>query len=84
MSGNKYLLDTNAILYILDGDETLADFLFEEELYVSVISEMELLSYKNIADNEKKEIEAFLEDCTIINIDNKIKLQSIEVKKLQI
>ena len=29
MSGNKYFLDTNAILYILNGDETLTDFLFE-------------------------------------------------------
>jgi len=26
MSGNKYLLDTNAVLYILNGDATLADF----------------------------------------------------------
>jgi len=82
MSGNKYLLDTNAILYILNGDETLADFLFEDELYVSVISEMELLSYKNITDKEKKEIKAFLEDCIITNIDNKIRLQNIEVKKI--
>ena len=46
MNGNKFLLDTNAVLYILGGDETLSDFLFEKELYISVITEMELLSYK--------------------------------------
>ena len=27
MSGNKLLLDTNAVLYLLNGDETLSDFL---------------------------------------------------------
>jgi len=45
MSGNSFLLDTNAVLYVLNGDETLADFLFEKELYLSIISEMELLRY---------------------------------------
>jgi predicted nucleic acid-binding protein len=81
MSGNKLLLDTNAVLYVLNGDETLADFLFERELYLSIISEMELLGYKNITGNEKQTIEAFLKEMIIINIDEKIKLNTIEVKK---
>jgi len=81
MSGNKYLLDTNAVLYILSGDATLADFLFEKELYLSIISEMELLSYKDLTDKDKQEIIAFLEGFIIINIDENIKLNTIEVKK---
>jgi len=81
MNGNKFLLDTNAVLYVLNGDETLADFLFEKELYISVISEMELLSYKNITDKEKNQIEHFLNDFLIININEKIKSNTIEVKK---
>jgi predicted nucleic acid-binding protein len=82
MNGNKFLLDTNAVLYILNGDETLTNFLFEKELYVSIITEMELLSYKNITPAEKHTIEFFLSEFVIINIDNKIKLNSIEVKKV--
>jgi hypothetical protein len=81
MSGNKFVLDTNAVLYILNGDETLINFLFEKELYLSVISEMELLSYKNITDKEKQTLEAFLKEFIIINIDEKIKTTTIEVKK---
>lgn len=81
MNGNKFLLDTNAVLYILGGDETLSDFLFEKELYISVITEMELLSYKNISVKEKHTIESFLEDFVIVNIDEKLKLNTIEVKK---
>lgn len=52
MSGNKFLLDTNAILYILNGDEALAKFLYEDRLYISIITEMELLSYKDITAKE--------------------------------
>jgi predicted nucleic acid-binding protein len=81
MNGNRFLLDTNAILYILAGDETLADFLFKKELIISIITEMELLSYKNITSKEQETIKNFISDFTIINIDEKIKLNTIEVKK---
>ena len=36
MNGNSLLLDTNAILYILSGDETLASFLNGKDLFISV------------------------------------------------
>jgi len=81
MSGSKFLLDTNSVLYILNGDQTLSNFLFEKELFVSVITEMELLAYKNITEAEKQIIENFLAELVIINIDDKVKLNSIEVKK---
>ncbi|MDR3693088.1 type II toxin-antitoxin system VapC family toxin [Mucilaginibacter sp.] len=81
MSGNKFLLDTNAVLYILNGDVTLADFLFEKELYLSIISEMELLSYRNISVQERQKIEEFLGEFIIVNIDENVKLNTIEVKK---
>jgi predicted nucleic acid-binding protein len=81
MNGNRFLLDTNAILYILAGDQTLADFLFEKELVISIITKMELLSYKNITPQERQTIKNFISDFTIVNIDEKIKLNTIEVKK---
>jgi len=81
MSGNSFLLDTNAVLYVLNGDETLADFLFEKELYLSIISEMELLSYKNITEEEKRSIKHFLNEFVIINIDERVKQNAIEIKK---
>ena len=31
MNGNKFLLDTNTILYLLNGDKTVADFLFNKQ-----------------------------------------------------
>jgi len=81
MSGNKFLLDTNAILYMLGGDITLSEFLFEKQLYISIITEMELLSYKNITIKEKKIIITFLKELIVININDDIKANTIELKK---
>lgn len=81
MSGNKFLLDTNAILYILNGDEALAKFLYEDRLYISIITEMELLSYKDITAKEMQLVKTFLSDFTIVNISELIKDQAIETKK---
>lgn len=81
MSGSKFLLDTNAILYILDGDEVLAELLYNERLYTSIITEMELLSYKNITVREKQQIKKFLSDFVVVNIDDAIRDQTIEIKK---
>ncbi len=81
MNGDKFLLDTNAVLYILNGDETLADFLFEKELYISIITELELLSFKNITIKEKKQIAKFLEELKVVNIHAEIKQLTIDLRK---
>lgn len=81
MSGNKFLLDTNAILYILNGDKTLTDFLFNKELYISVITEIELLSYQKLTMNEKIKIKEFIGDCKIIYLDSTISKSAIHLKR---
>jgi predicted nucleic acid-binding protein len=81
MSGNKFLLDTNAVLYILGGDEVLAELLNDERLYISIITEMELLSYKSITVKEKQLIKNFLADFIVVNINDEIRDQTIEIKK---
>jgi predicted nucleic acid-binding protein len=43
MSGNDFLLDTNAILYMLDGDAALAELLYNERLYLSIITEIRVV-----------------------------------------
>ena len=81
MNGDKYILDTNTILYILSGDETLADFLFEKELYLSIITEMELLSYKKITSTEQQKIVEFVKEMRVVNINQEIKNLVIQIKK---
>lgn len=74
MSGVKLLLDSNIILYLLNGDQTLSDFLHNKQLYISIITEMELLSFKGISAEENKQIQSFLSQCKTININSSIKV----------
>ena len=81
MNGNKLFLDTNIILYLLDGDQTLAELLNGKQLYISVITELELLAYKDITSNEENVITEFVTQCKTITINNAVKQEAIRVRK---
>lgn len=81
MNGNKLFLDTNIILYLLNGDETLAELLNQKQLYISVITELELLAFKGITRKEEKVIKEFVSQCKVININNSIKQETIRIRK---
>lgn len=77
MNGNELFLDTNIILYYLNGDETLIPVLEDKQLFLSFITEMELLSYSNITDAEIQTVENFLNECYIVEISSQIKEKTI-------
>jgi predicted nucleic acid-binding protein len=76
MSG-KILLDTNAVIYALNGGLTLppADY------SISIITEMELFSYPKLTDFEKDNIKRLLSHFQIFNINDEIKNMTIEIRK---
>lgn len=82
MNGNKLFLDTNIILYLLNGDKTLAELLNNKQLYISVITELELLAYKGITASEEKIIYDFVAQCKTININNAIQQETIRLRKI--
>ncbi len=81
MSGNKIFVDTNIIVYLLDGDDTLATFLQGQTVYVSFITQLELLGYQGLSSDDEKKIENFLENCVIIDINPSIKKEVIKLRK---
>ncbi len=81
MSGNSIFLDTNIVLYLLSGDETIADFLNDKTVFLSFITELELLGYKEISAEELSKVESLLADSTIIDINSEIKKIVIELRK---
>ena len=81
MNGNRIFLDTNIILYLLEGNQELANLLNGMELYISVISEIELLGYQNISKEEMLKMKLFLNECQIIPLHNEIKDNCIELKQ---
>jgi predicted nucleic acid-binding protein len=81
MNGDKILLDTNIVLYLLDGDLTLAHFLNGKNLCISIISEIELLSFSGLKASDEKVIKSFLSESLIFPINEKIKETTIKLRK---
>jgi len=81
MSGNKLFIDTNIALYLLSGDQTLAKLLNNKNLYLSFVTQLELLGFKGITKKEEKLIREFIDQCTVIDINNRIKEKVIQLRK---
>jgi len=81
MNGNSILVDTNTAIYFLDGDTSLAEIFYQKRLYLSFITQLELLGYPGINDNELRQIESMLESCVIIDINNMIKSEVIRLRR---
>lgn len=79
MNGNKLLLDTNIIIYLLSGDRTLADILHKKIIFISFITQLELLRYKDLTAKQKSMVIDFLNQSTIIDINQGIKDNVIEL-----
>ena len=77
MSGNSYLLDTNIVLYLLAGDERLADILDNQVIFISFITELELLGYKGLTQKSIKIINEFISECSVIDINREIKSNTL-------
>ena len=80
MNGTNFLADTNALIYLLNGNQCMSNYL-QKNLYVSVISEMELLSYSGITLDEEMQIKSFLNDCNEVTLTKEIKDKTIEKRK---
>lgn len=81
MNGEKILLDTNIALYLLGGDATLATILNQKEVFLSIISEMELLAYPTITDVEIQSVKSFIADANILELTQPIKEIAISIKR---
>ena len=81
MNGNRLFLDTNIIIYFLSGDQTLADLIDGKTIYLSFITQLELLSYQDISPEEESRISNFLSDCVVIDINAAIKKTVIDLRK---
>lgn len=81
MNGNSILLDTNIVLYLLNGEETLIPILEQKNLFLSFITQLELLGSKNIDLDDAAKIKSFIEECTVIDITPGIKETAILVRK---
>jgi predicted nucleic acid-binding protein len=75
----KKVLDTNAILYLLGGK--LAQPIPQGQYFISVITEMELLSYPLIGESEHSKIKSFLSEATVVGLTEFVKERAIVLRR---
>lgn len=85
--GIKYLWDSNTAIYFLQKQFPLAaenlieDLLAESLPAISAITEIELLCWKTTSDADLQLLTDFINDVTIFELENAIKLKTAEIRK---
>jgi predicted nucleic acid-binding protein len=80
MSGIDFVADTNVLIYFLEGNKNLKSFQ-DNNFAVSVISEIEMLGWYKIAEEEKNIIRLFLDSCFVIELLPAIKEIAIGIRQ---
>ncbi len=80
MSGS-ILIDTNIFIYLTQGDKNVIEYLQNKDVGISFISELELLSFKNITTDEEFIIKEIIDQLKIFNYNDSLKQQIIFLRK---
>jgi len=71
MPGERYLLDTNAIIALLQGNQQLIEFLQDAEwIGISIISQVEFLVFPGLNEADRQLFNEFLQRVEIIWIES--------------
>ena len=69
------------MLYLLNGEETLISLLEEKNLFLSFITQLELLGNQNLNPGDILKIKQFISECTVIDITPGIKEFAIIIRQ---
>ena len=78
---NKFLLDTNILIQILQKKMDLINFLEGSELFISFMTELEVLSFHEISKAEEQQIYYYLSNIKIIEFNTLIKNETIKLRR---
>lgn len=73
-------VDTNGLSRLLDGHEEIELILRERATYISVVTFMEMQCKSNITPNERRIIKSLLNDCYVVELNDKIKKLAIDIR----
>ncbi|MCB9282646.1 MAG: type II toxin-antitoxin system VapC family toxin [Lewinellaceae bacterium] len=80
MNGSSLVIDTNIVLYLFNGDRTVASLLDGRNVYISFITEIELLGFPGITNEQKAISKEFIEDSVVIDLNDAIKRMTIDLR----
>jgi hypothetical protein len=70
MSGERYLLDTNAVVCLLRGDQVLHQRLRQAEwVGISILSQIEFLAFPNLSANDRGIFQQFADTVDVVGLD---------------
>ena len=75
----RYMLDTNAIIYMLNG--RLASPLPDGHYSVSIITEIELLSFPDLSQGEEQQIRVLLREFQTIPLTESVSAKTIQLRR---
>lgn len=79
MKGDRILIDTNIAVYIFRGHAKLARELKGQRPYVSSISRVELLTWREADDAKVLMLETFLDGCELVRVNRQIEDIAIQL-----
>lgn len=80
MNGIDFIADTNALLYILKKDSCMIPYL-NNDFGISVITEMELLSFKALTNEDELVLRRMISFCVEFPLSTDIKKCAIMVRR---
>ena len=81
MSGNNIVADTSLLINYFNGIEPARKILKGQHIWISAITEIELLSFPSLKKTEIKLIKDFLKECIISELTRPVREIAIEVRK---
>jgi len=84
MNGTNLVFDTCAVVKLLDRQYDLSSLginIDESRLLTSVIVRMELLSKKNMTNDEEADIKEFLDGLIVVPLDKAIEDKAVEIRR---
>ncbi len=74
MNGISIFSDTNPLIYLLDGRAEVADFLDGKQVWISLITELELFGKKGLSEQEINAISGLIDNCFVAEINSQVKI----------
>lgn len=81
MNGQNLLVDTNILIYLLNGDKTIENWLDQNNIFISSITQLELFSYQEISRSEELIIRELLKYTITVHTSDSIIDYAIKFRK---
>jgi len=81
MSGDSVVLDTNIVLYLLKGDDKLEALLQGANVFLSVITKVELLSHPDLDEAGEQMIRELLQNVKLMEFTSTIQERAVLLRR---